>query len=338
MADYKNIKGFNIQYLDSDPPNPIEGQMWFNSTTQTLKGAEVAGVPVGTWSSGGTMNTARLGNATIGISTAALTSGGESPSFGYTGLTESYDGTSWTEVSDLNVVRRYVGGFGSQTSGLAVGGAVPPGNTGTNSVEEWNGSAWTTDTSIIETRRLVSTAQKGTTTAGLIFAGSPNGVVGSIFTESWNGTSWTEVNDLNAKREGGSSVGTQGSAQFATGLSYTPAPIGAVANNELWDGTSWTETTEINTARNYVFSGGSSSSDGLVFGGEVPPISALTEYWNGTSWTEVNDLSTARYSVGTGGGSTTSALVAGGYTTPGAVATTEEWIVPDSVTKTFTTS
>jgi hypothetical protein len=45
MADYKNIKGFNIQYLDSDPPNPIEGQMWFNSTTQTLKGAEVGGAP-----------------------------------------------------------------------------------------------------------------------------------------------------------------------------------------------------------------------------------------------------------------------------------------------------
>jgi hypothetical protein len=43
MADYKNIKGFNIQYLDSDPPNPIEGQMWFNSTTQTLKGAEAGG-------------------------------------------------------------------------------------------------------------------------------------------------------------------------------------------------------------------------------------------------------------------------------------------------------
>jgi hypothetical protein len=49
MADYKNIKGFNIQYLDSDPPNPIEGQMWFNSTTQTLKGEEAGGLPAGTW-------------------------------------------------------------------------------------------------------------------------------------------------------------------------------------------------------------------------------------------------------------------------------------------------
>jgi hypothetical protein len=33
MANYKNIKGFSIQYLDSDPPNPIEGQIWFNSTS-----------------------------------------------------------------------------------------------------------------------------------------------------------------------------------------------------------------------------------------------------------------------------------------------------------------
>ena len=74
MADYKNIKGFNIQYLDSDPPNPIEGQMWFNSTTQTLKGAEVGGVPVGTWSAGGDLNTARyrFGGASQGTQNAGL--------------------------------------------------------------------------------------------------------------------------------------------------------------------------------------------------------------------------------------------------------------------------
>jgi hypothetical protein len=68
MADYKNIKGFNIQYLDSDPPNPIEGQMWFNSTTQTLKGAEVGGISA--WNlgiSGGSLNTARYSAAAAGI-------------------------------------------------------------------------------------------------------------------------------------------------------------------------------------------------------------------------------------------------------------------------------
>jgi hypothetical protein len=79
MADYKNIKGFNIQYLDSDPPNPIEGQMWFNSTTQTLKGAEVGGLPAGTWASGGNLNTARRSLAGAGTQTATLAFGGNAP-------------------------------------------------------------------------------------------------------------------------------------------------------------------------------------------------------------------------------------------------------------------
>jgi hypothetical protein len=70
MADYKNIKGFNIQYLDSDPPNPIEGQMWFNSTTQTLKGAEVGGAPLGTWAVVVHLNTARGWMASAGTQTA----------------------------------------------------------------------------------------------------------------------------------------------------------------------------------------------------------------------------------------------------------------------------
>jgi hypothetical protein len=72
MADYKNIKGFNIQYLDSDPPNPIEGQMWFNSTTQTLKGAEVGGAPIGTWASSGAVNNARGWMASAGTQTAGM--------------------------------------------------------------------------------------------------------------------------------------------------------------------------------------------------------------------------------------------------------------------------
>jgi hypothetical protein len=78
MADYKNIKGFNIQYLDSDPPNPIEGQMWFNSTSQTLKGAEVGGMAAGTWASAASLNTARGSAAAAGIYTAGLVFGGDS--------------------------------------------------------------------------------------------------------------------------------------------------------------------------------------------------------------------------------------------------------------------
>jgi hypothetical protein len=76
MADYKNIKGFNIQYLDSDPPNPIEGQMWFNSTTQTLKGAEVGGAPVGTWAQWWKFKSRKNTQDGAGTQTAALSGAG----------------------------------------------------------------------------------------------------------------------------------------------------------------------------------------------------------------------------------------------------------------------
>tara|TARA_Y100001951_G_scaffold35892_1_gene28349 strand:- start:88 stop:240 length:153 start_codon:yes stop_codon:yes gene_type:complete len=38
MADYIDIKGGLIQILSSDPSNPIEGEIWYNSTSNDLKG------------------------------------------------------------------------------------------------------------------------------------------------------------------------------------------------------------------------------------------------------------------------------------------------------------
>jgi hypothetical protein len=37
MATYKGIKGFSIQNLSADPSNPIEGEMWYNSTSSVWK-------------------------------------------------------------------------------------------------------------------------------------------------------------------------------------------------------------------------------------------------------------------------------------------------------------
>ena len=53
MAEYKDIKGFKVQYLDQDPVPAVAG-----------------------WSSGGTMNTARYFLAGFGTQTEALAAGG----------------------------------------------------------------------------------------------------------------------------------------------------------------------------------------------------------------------------------------------------------------------
>src|SRR6056300_87572 len=133
MATYKEIFGTNIEVLASDPSNPVEGQVWYNSTDNVVKGA--AATTVGAWATGGNLNTARgdLGNA--GTQTAALAFGGEIAPI--TGATESYNGSSWTEVNDLNTVRYALAGGGTQTSAIGTGGETIP---FTNATETWNGT------------------------------------------------------------------------------------------------------------------------------------------------------------------------------------------------------
>tara|TARA_Y100000310_G_C20360390_1_gene658692 strand:- start:108 stop:260 length:153 start_codon:yes stop_codon:yes gene_type:complete len=38
MATYITIRGILIQTIAGDPSNPVEGQVWYNSTSTTLKG------------------------------------------------------------------------------------------------------------------------------------------------------------------------------------------------------------------------------------------------------------------------------------------------------------
>ena len=47
MANYKDIHGTNIETVTSDPDNPVNGQVWYNSTEQALKG--FTSNPAGTW-------------------------------------------------------------------------------------------------------------------------------------------------------------------------------------------------------------------------------------------------------------------------------------------------
>ena len=92
MATYKEIKGTQIEVLASDPSNPVEGHVWFNSTSNVLKGE--GATTAGTWATGGTMNTARSSLGGAGTQTAALAFGGNDGS--PTAATEE-----WSSVSDV---------------------------------------------------------------------------------------------------------------------------------------------------------------------------------------------------------------------------------------------
>ena len=74
MATYKQIKGTQIEVVASDPSNPVEGQVWFNTTSNVLKGAKTT--TAGSWATGGTTNTGNLRFAGFGSQGAAVKAGG----------------------------------------------------------------------------------------------------------------------------------------------------------------------------------------------------------------------------------------------------------------------
>ena len=271
------------------------------------------GVPIGAWSTGGNLNRAREKGASAGISNSSALYFGGSPA--PAGETESYNGTNWTEVNDLNTNRDDLAGNGTQTSALATGGS------GTVT-ELWNGANWT---EVNNLTRSGSTAAMGAagvnSTSSLVFGGGAPLVA---LTEAWNGTNWTEVNDLNAAKD---RVG--GTGIITSALCFGGRTPGTTATNESWNGTNWTEVGDLNTARAALGAAGDNNTSALAFGGGP----ANTELWNGISWTEVADISQAG-DAGGSNGIATSALYSGRNTSP--AASTEEWNGNSTTQKTLT--
>ena len=75
MATYKEIVGQKITKVTSDPSEPKTGQMWYNSTTGTLRGLDV----VEALSSAANMTTARVYAGSTGTQTATIIFGGFTP-------------------------------------------------------------------------------------------------------------------------------------------------------------------------------------------------------------------------------------------------------------------
>ena len=342
MATYKATKGLKVQSLASDltASSTTTGEVWYNTTSNVIKYVAEGG---GAWATGGAMNTGRFNQGCSGASnTAALIFAGynNNPSAVYYALTESYNGTSWTEVADVTRAtgRGTVTGFGSQTSAIVAGGN-PPATTALT--ESWSGTSWTEVGDLNNGRDTMASAGTANT-AGIVFGGTYGTPPPANFylkvTETWNGSAWTEVGDLNIGRQQMASA-AQGSSTATlciAGELDTPYSPRVAAYVESWNGTSWTEVADLTTARQNM-AGAGVSTDAMCFGGDTAPTNQLTESYNGTSWTEVADLATGIMANG-GSGTSASAISMGGNTPPASVVT-EVWNSPAGLeTVTFTDS
>jgi hypothetical protein len=318
-----------------------EGQLFYNSTAKAFK-ETITDIPGATWASGGDVNTARYGMAASGDATNGVIAGGnDNGSPGYKNETEVYDGTSWTEVNNLNQERGSFGATNSSpyTDSVAFGGYTGTANTG--HTETWNGSSWTTSPASLNTARRYNGGLGAVSTNALCCGGKTSPSYpgpGHTAVESWNGSSWTEVAEFSTGRnEMPVGAGTN-TAAIIYGGQYPPG-LNVRANTESFDGTSWTELNDLNTARGYM-GGGGTQTIALAYGGRHSPGAlANTESWNGTSWSEVNDISTARAEAGGASNTgTSSALFSSGSAGPPSLpSATEEWTASLS-NKTITAS
>ena len=341
MASYKTVRGDTIQSFSSDPSNPLEGQVWYNSTSNVLKGyASVAGA----WATGGVLPNYNGNYGACGTLSASIIAGGYNGPVGKLNATVEYDGTSWTAVNNLPALRDWNSCFGILTAAVNVGGIATPPGVHQATVEEYDGTNWTAVTAL--PTAIVGEGTAGALTAGLVMGGStPSNVPGSPASFEYDGTNWTSGGVLTTGRYRtlGQSIGTQTAALYVGGLEG-PAPGQAV---EAYDGTSWTAGGSLNTARDLGGGNGIQTSALAVSGrgpGPTYTTTAVVEEYNGTSWTASTSVSTGRaYCSTTGSGAgtvgNTESLFIGGATTGSTPDTTatEEWTSGLSVI-TFTSS
>ena len=328
MTTFKEISGQLIKSLSSDPSPAAAGDMWYNSTSQTLKGV----INAGAWSSGGNLGTARAqGGASGSTQNDALYAGGITSS--QVANTEEYDGSSWTGGGNLTTARYRLAGanFAPQTAGLVFGGRAPspPGGSDRNETEEYNGSSWSEQSNLSTARRALAGA--GIQTSAIAVGGEASG---GAATEEYDGSSWTGGGDYPNSSIGLGSFGATGTSAIA--VAGADAVAAGQTRGAIYDGSSWTAISAIPVGRTYMAGFGPTAS-GMIAGGQSGPGSAISNAtsYDGTNWTVQNSLTTARYFLGGGGSSGTSGVVFGGLT-PATNATEEFSLV--ATTKTFTTS
>ena len=325
MSTYENLHGRRVNVVSSNPSNPKEGEVWYNSTLGQLKGYVLAPA---TMSSGGNCNTGRTQLGGTGAAqTSGIIFGGETPSL--TGVTEEYDGTSWTNGGTCPAQKSDMHSSGTQTAALWGGGSPLSAET-----YEYDGSSWTDTGNMPFSNRDTFGGSCGTQTAALQVGGFINpGNYTNVMCE-YNGSSWSNIPQTfpSAPKTG----------TFSTaGIQTACISAGPSTDSIEWDGSSWTTTNNLATGNAASAHQGTVSSSVLMTG---PNPDGPTNYggvvqtWDGTSWSNSPASASNPRSQAAGSGTSTAAYVAAGRDASDVLTATEEFDAAAVATKTLTTS
>ena len=311
------------------------------TTTSSLGHAtgSLISAQVGAWSVGGNLNTGRNNHnsctgAGVSSANAVSTFGGYVPaSPNYTGKTENYDGTSWSEQGDLDEARSDGASFGTQNAGVYAGGtqggSAP--NNGTTFTEEFNGSSWSEVNAYPQA--VYYAAAAGTQTAGLVAFGgqapapTPNGNRGGTYSVEYNGTNWVNASTA-------ADFGPTHSAQVRHSMAGIQNAAITVGNGDspsggapyIWctvmnyDGSSWTIGTSTPNGNKWTSLAGT-QNDVLSAGGYSWPQSpnqfhstTFAQRFNGTAWSAISSMTNDQVAAGGAGLTSYQMTMFGGYT------------------------
>ena len=162
MSTYKAIVGKKIKSVSSDPSDSADGQMWYNTATQSLRGLAI----LEAFSSGANQSEAKRAVAGFGTQAALVAAAGVPPPGSGSNTTIEYDGIGWFSGTNTPTTHYNSRGYGTQTAGAILGGVPDDATT-----FEYDGSSWTAGGEYPANVQLLFTS--GTQTAGIGAGGHP---------------------------------------------------------------------------------------------------------------------------------------------------------------------
>ena len=271
-------------------------------------------VTQGAWTSGGNLNTGRKRGAGGGTQTAALFAGGfTSPPNARKAEVEEYNGSAWSEVTNMPTEIDFAGYGGTQTAQVTFGGNAGPGIR--NATLEYDGSSWTAGNNMGTARYRIGGA--GTQTAALGFGGylgspfNPASGSGTTATEEYDGTNWTA---------GGAMSSPRNYQRSCSGIQTNAIAMGGGApyidDTEKYNGSSWSASEDYLFGNaGYIASNGPSADDLRVYSKGSHGTQSAT--YNGTVYTTAPSLATGRQNGGVSASATSSTSTYFGGHLPG---------------------
>ena len=311
MSTYAKLHGTRVNVVSTNPSNPKDGEVWYNSTLGQLKGY-VLGTAAWTSATGPSRNNNALSSG--GTQTACILAGENGANPSNSAEAEEWNGSSWTNLPNIPAAHGYNVGCGTTSDFSTMGGGYGPTPKVAN-VYDWDGSSWTSGTSM--PTAVIEIGACGPGEQALIAGGYTTTNVATSYERS--GGSWSTNPSMSVARYVPQLIGTtKDSALAAGGVTYPSGPPSARDSVEGWNGTAWSTKTALPSTRSYAGSSGGSISDAFVFGGDLPGGTTGTSVkWDGSSWSADATMTTARNTLG-GFGSTTAAFCgAGNNASPG---------------------